>query len=108
VRYAEGVPARLPSLAAELVGLKPDVTIAGSALGISAAQQVTQTIPLITFTVEDPVALGLAKSLAQLRIQHEDIRVHIEVPGQPIELCDDQLGALQPTSLEGRCQLRAV
>jgi putative ABC transport system substrate-binding protein len=65
VRYAEGVPARLPSLAAELVGLKPDVIIAGSALGISAAQQVTQTIPLITFTVEDPVALGLAKSLAR-------------------------------------------
>jgi putative tryptophan/tyrosine transport system substrate-binding protein len=65
VRYAEGVPARLSSLAAELVELKPDVIIAGSALGISAAQRVTQTIPLITFTVEDPVALGLAKSIAR-------------------------------------------
>jgi len=65
VRYAEGVPARLPSLAAELVDLKPDIIIAGSAVGISAAQRVTQTIPLITFTVEDPVALGLAKSIAR-------------------------------------------
>jgi putative ABC transport system substrate-binding protein len=65
VRYAEGVPARLPSLAAELVDLKPDVIIAGSAVGISAAHRVTQTIPLITFLVEDPVALGLAKSIAR-------------------------------------------
>ena len=65
VRYAEGVPERLPSLAAELAGLKPDAIIAGSAVGISAAQRVTQAIPLITFLVEDPVALGLAKSLAR-------------------------------------------
>ena len=65
MRYAEGVPARLPSLAAELVGLKPDAIIAGSAVGISAAHRVTQAIPLITFLVEDPVALGLAKSIAR-------------------------------------------
>jgi putative tryptophan/tyrosine transport system substrate-binding protein len=64
-RYADGVPARLPALAAELVALKPAVIIAGSPPGIVAAQRATQTIPLIMFTTQDPVALGLVQSIAR-------------------------------------------
>ena len=41
-RFAGGVVARLPELAAELVALKPDVIIAGSVSGILAARAATR------------------------------------------------------------------
>jgi putative tryptophan/tyrosine transport system substrate-binding protein len=57
--------ARLPALAADLVALKPDLVIAGSAAGILAAHGATQTIPIAMFSVLDPVALGVVKSIAR-------------------------------------------
>ena len=66
LRFAGGVPARLPELAAELVALKPDVILAGSIGGILAARNATRTIPLImTVISEDPVAMGLVSSIAR-------------------------------------------
>ncbi len=65
LRFAAGVPARLPELAAELVALKPDVILAGSTSGIVAARKATQTIPLIMMITEDPVAMGLISSIAR-------------------------------------------
>jgi ABC-type uncharacterized transport system substrate-binding protein len=65
LRFAGGVPARLPQLAAELVALKPDVILAGSVSGILAARTATRTIPLIFFVIEDPVALGLVSSITR-------------------------------------------
>jgi ABC-type uncharacterized transport system substrate-binding protein len=65
LRFAGGVPARLPELAAELVALKPDVILAGSASGILAARTATRTIPLIFFVIEDPVAMGLVSSITR-------------------------------------------
>ena len=66
LRFAEGIPARLPELAAELVALKPDVILAGSIGGILAARNATRTIPLIMMVVsEDPVALGLVSSITR-------------------------------------------
>src|SRR5215831_5049790 len=65
LRFAGGVPARLPELAAELVALKPDVIIAGSVSGILAARAATRTIPLIFFVIEDPVAMGLVSSITR-------------------------------------------
>jgi putative ABC transport system substrate-binding protein len=62
VRYAEGVPARLPSLAAELVDLKPDIIIAGSAVGISAAQGVTQQSPSSRLRSRIPLRSGWRKA----------------------------------------------
>ena len=63
--YADGVPARLPALAAELVARKPDLIIAGSASGILAAHGATRTIPIVMVAIPDPVALGVVKSIAQ-------------------------------------------
>jgi putative ABC transport system substrate-binding protein len=66
LRFAEGMPGRLPELAAELVALKPDVILAGAAGGILAARNATRTIPLIMLgTPEDPVAMGLVSSIAR-------------------------------------------
>jgi hypothetical protein len=55
LRFAEGIQARLPQLAAELVALKPDVILAGSEPGIRAAHNATRSIPLVMITGEDPV-----------------------------------------------------
>ena len=63
IRYGDGVPERLPQLAAELVALQPAVIRAGSTAGLVAAHNATQTIPLVGATLEDPIALGLVKSI---------------------------------------------
>jgi ABC-type uncharacterized transport system substrate-binding protein len=66
LRFAEGIPGRLPELAAELVALKPDVILAGAAGGILAAHKATRTIPLVMLgMLEDPVAMGLVSSIAR-------------------------------------------
>jgi ABC-type uncharacterized transport system substrate-binding protein len=63
-RYAEGKLERLPGLAAELVQLKVDVIVSGTAPGIRDAKEATKTIPIVMVTTEDPVASGLIESLA--------------------------------------------
>src|SRR5262245_32179295 len=64
-RYADGVAARLPGLAAELVRLNVDVILAGSIQGALAAKTATATIPVVMVTSGDPVALSLVASLAR-------------------------------------------
>jgi len=64
-RWAQGDDARLPKLAAELVGLKVDVIVTGGQNAALAAKRATATIPIVTATGIDPVALGLAASLRQ-------------------------------------------
>ncbi len=64
-RYGDGAPARMPALAAGLVALKPDLIIAGSAVGAVAAHGATRTIPVIVITIPDPVSLGVVKSIAR-------------------------------------------
>jgi len=65
IRYAEGVPERLPPLAAELVALKPRVILAGSQSGALAARNATRTIPLVVITSDDPIATRLVNSFAR-------------------------------------------
>jgi putative ABC transport system substrate-binding protein len=56
---------RLPALAAELVRLKVDVIVAGTAPAPEAAQRATSTIPIVMAIHFDPVRSGLAVSLAK-------------------------------------------
>ena len=63
-RSAEGHPELVPQLAAELVGLGPDVLVTGfGTLTAKAAKAVTATIPIVFTTVGDPVGAGLVASL---------------------------------------------
>jgi len=64
-RWAQGEDARLPKLAAELVGLKVDLIVTGGSNAAIAAKRVTSTIPIVMASGSDPVAVGLVASLRQ-------------------------------------------
>jgi putative ABC transport system substrate-binding protein len=64
-RQAEGSYERLPGLAAELVGLKPDVIVVVSPPAIRVVQKATAAIPLIMTASGDPVGSRFVKSLAR-------------------------------------------
>jgi putative ABC transport system substrate-binding protein len=64
-RYGEDKEARLPELAAELIDLDVRLILATSQPSVAAAARVTKTVPIIGRLNDDPVANGMAKSLAR-------------------------------------------
>jgi putative ABC transport system substrate-binding protein len=65
-RSADGHAERLPQLAADIVGTRPDVLITGfGTLAPKAAIAATRTIPIVFTAVGDPVGAGLVKGLQQ-------------------------------------------
>lgn len=64
-RHEGGGFERLPELAAELVGQKPDVLVAVTTNAAQAAKKATTTIPIVFMGVTDPVTAGLVESLAR-------------------------------------------
>ena len=63
-RYADGYAERLPTLAQELVRLKPNVILAAATGQAVAAKNATATIPIVTPALADAVQLGLVASEA--------------------------------------------
>jgi putative tryptophan/tyrosine transport system substrate-binding protein len=64
-RFADNKLDRLPALADELVHLKVDMLLASSTPSALAAKNATRTIPIVFYSVADPVAAGLVDSLAR-------------------------------------------
>ncbi len=64
-RWAEGKLERLPTLAAELVGLKVNIIVAAGGPAVRAVKHATATVPIVTPIVVDPVATGLITNLAR-------------------------------------------
>jgi putative ABC transport system substrate-binding protein len=64
-RWAERKLDPLPSLAAELVALKPDIIVTHGSPGSRATKQATATIPIVIAVIGDPVANGLVASLSR-------------------------------------------
>src|SRR5712691_5998070 len=64
-RTAEAYFERLPSLAAELVALKPDVILSSTTVTTRPLKDLTQTIPVVMATAQDPIRWGLIESLAR-------------------------------------------
>jgi putative ABC transport system substrate-binding protein len=57
-RYADGDPARLPTLAAELVKLNPNVIVTTNTSAALAAKQATTIIPIVSTVLTDPIGNG--------------------------------------------------
>jgi putative ABC transport system substrate-binding protein len=64
-RFVVGDPALFKTYATELVGLSPDVLLAGTSLAIIQLRQQTRTIPIVFVNVSDPVGQGFVESLAK-------------------------------------------
>lgn len=65
VRWGDGDIARLPGLAAGLVASKVDLVVTVTTEAALAVRQVTTSVPVVMATGGDPVAYGLARSLAR-------------------------------------------
>ena len=64
-RSADGDPARLPTLARDLVSTPVDVIVAASVQAALAAKGATRRIPIVAVYVFDPITAGLVSSLAR-------------------------------------------
>ena len=64
-RFAGGDAARMPSLAAELVALEPDVLYSTNAQGSLALAHATSRIPVVMSALDSPAAMDLVRSLAR-------------------------------------------
>jgi putative tryptophan/tyrosine transport system substrate-binding protein len=64
-RWTGGDPVRMRRLAAEIVGLTPEVIMNGGLPTLVAMQQETRTIPIVFAQVLDPVGAGFVESLAR-------------------------------------------
>ena len=64
-RFSDGNVQRLPGLAAELVGLNPDVIVVLGTPATQAVRRETATIPIVMVGGVDPVEAGLVASLAR-------------------------------------------
>ena len=65
IRWGAGDVERIRSYAAELVAFAPDVILASTNQVMVSMQQATRTVPTVFAAVTDPVAGGLAESLAR-------------------------------------------
>jgi putative ABC transport system substrate-binding protein len=63
--FTDGQVERLPALVAELVQAQVDVIVTTGTRETVAAKQATSAIPIVMLLVPDPVAQGLAASLAR-------------------------------------------
>jgi putative tryptophan/tyrosine transport system substrate-binding protein len=64
IRGGEANPARQSDLAAELVGLKLDIIVAGGGDATHAVKEATSTIPIVMRYDGDPIRRGVVNSLA--------------------------------------------
>src|SRR5262245_4341934 len=65
VRYGEGDLTRMPTLASELLALKPDVIVTGNTTAATAVKKATSTIPIVSAAMIEPVEKGLVVSHAR-------------------------------------------
>jgi len=86
-RSAERKNEILPSLAAELVRLEPNVILAIGTPSARAAKGATQTIPIVFARTTDPVGWGLVTSLARPGGNLTGLSVQLtELTGKRLEL----------------------
>jgi putative ABC transport system substrate-binding protein len=65
VRYADGIVSRIPPQIEELVRLKPDIIVTGTTAGVIAAKKLSNTVPIVSGDLANPVEFGVAASYAR-------------------------------------------
>ena len=65
VRYANGRFDSIPAQMDELVCLKPDIIVSGTMAAALAAKKLTNTVPIVSVTLVDPIGFGMAASQAR-------------------------------------------
>jgi putative ABC transport system substrate-binding protein len=60
-------PEDYPKLVADLINRPVDLLLAGNAAATCAARELAPTVPIVMAAVNDPVGLGVAKSLTRSR-----------------------------------------
>ena len=86
-RWVAGEFARLPTVAAELLDLKPDILVAGGTPAALAFQKQTNKIPIVMIAGTDPVQARLVASLARPGANITGLtRIAPELAGKRLEL----------------------
>jgi putative ABC transport system substrate-binding protein len=65
VRYADGYYDLTPAQMDELVRLKPDIIVSGTTAGVLAAKKLTNTVPIVSDALTDPIGFRVAASQAR-------------------------------------------
>jgi putative ABC transport system substrate-binding protein len=65
VRYADGNVSRIPPLIEELVRMKPDIILSGTTAGVIAAKKLSNTMPIVSGDLINPIEFGWAASYAR-------------------------------------------
>jgi hypothetical protein len=93
-RNASGNVDRLPALAEEIVREGDvDVIVTTSFPAAMAAYRATQTIPIVAFVAGDPVASGLAKSLAHPGGNVTGVAIFAEETSVPPDFCSASISS---------------
>ena len=101
-RSADGKGDRLPSLAAELVGLKVDVIVTGGAGATAPAKKATSTIPIVMAQDSDPVESGFVASLSRPGGNVTGLStLHPEVSVKRLEILKEMFPPLSRVALFG-------
>jgi ABC-type uncharacterized transport system substrate-binding protein len=99
-RYAEGNPALLPGLAAEVVGLQVEVIVTSGAQAIQAVRQATNTIPVVMVAIGAPVEASFVTSLARPGGNLTGLSLMApELSGKRLELLKETVPALSQVAV---------
>ena len=115
-RFANGDYDRMPTLAAELAELNPNVFIAPATAQAVAIKKVTTTIPIVVGALADAVGLGLVASAARPGGNVTGISPYVEgLPAKQLELAREivpgatRIGLLDdPTDPKAHPQRREI
>jgi putative tryptophan/tyrosine transport system substrate-binding protein len=100
IRFAGADPKAIVSYADELVGLAPDVIVAGSGAATRALERQTHTIPIVITRGGDPVESGYAKSLARPEGNITGIaNLYPSIGGRWLELIKDSAPRVTRTAI---------
>jgi len=92
----------MPALAAEVVGLQPDLIIAGAADAALEAKKRTSTIPIISGALADAVHLGLIESYAHPGGNVTGITPYLpDLPAKQMQIVRDLIPGAKKVGLLG-------